>query len=292
MKSNPPDPGLEASQPGGRWGSDLRALRDTPADVCRELQRVGGRCDSIGRRIYWLETTGSTNDVAARLAQSGAEEGTTVVAETQTSGRGRHGRVWFSPPGAGLYVSVILRPSRSLAGDAHVSLLTLAAGVAIAEAVRAVTGLPIEIKWPNDVVVGKRKLAGVLAEATAQSGELQFIVLGFGVNLQAAAYPDDLAERVTSIEAETSRPAVRALVLAEILAAISERYADLRAERFDAILSAWRRLASSLRSAPVEFDSPGGIVRGLAEDIDERGALLVRVGRKVERVVAGEVRWM
>ena len=156
----------------------------------------------------------------------------------------------------------------------------------------AVTGLPVEIKWPNDVVVGRRKLAGILAEATAQGGELQFIVLGFGVNLQSAAYPADLAARVTSIEAETNRPADRALVLAEILAAISERYADLQAERFDVILSAWRRLASSLRSAPVEWDSPDGIVRGLAEDIDESGALLVRVGGKVERVVAGEVRWM
>ncbi len=277
----------------GRLGADLHALRDTPADVCRELERVRERRHSIGRRIHWLETTGSTNDVAARLAQLGAEEGTTVVAETQTSGRGRHGRVWFSPPGAGLYVSVIVRPSKRLAGDGHpVSLLTLAAGVAVAEAVRAVTGLPVEIKWPNDVVVGKRKLAGILAEATAQGAELQFIVLGFGVNLQSAAYPADLAARVTSIEAETSRPADRALVLAEILAAISERYADLQGERFDVILSAWRRLASSLRSAPVEWDSPDGIVRGFAEDIDESGALLVRVGGKVERVVAGEVRWM
>jgi BirA family transcriptional regulator, biotin operon repressor / biotin---[acetyl-CoA-carboxylase] ligase len=270
---------------------DLRGSHDTPPDVCHELERVRERLGSIGRRIHWFETTGSTNDVAASLAQHGADEGTTVVAESQTAGRGRHGRVWFSPPGAGLYVSVVLRP-HAMTGDDPAALLTLAAGVAIADAVQAATGLPAEIKWPNDVIVGGRKLAGILAEAAMQGGVLQFVVLGFGVNLRAAAYPADLAGRVTSIEAETSRPPDRALVLGEILAALSERYADLGAERFDAILSAWRRLAKSLLSARVEWDSPTGVVRGRAEDIDDRGRLLVRVGQNVERVVAGEVRWI
>ena len=247
----------------------------------------------MGRCLHWLASTASTNDVAARLAESGAEEGTTVVADTQTAGRGRHGRAWFSPPGAGLYVSTVVRPGHGVSSDGNpASLLTIASGVAIAEAVRAVTGLPAAIKWPNDVVIGGRKLAGVLAEAAVQGGALQFVVVGLGVNLRTAAYPPELALRATSIEAETSRPADRALVLAEILAAMGERYADLRAGRFDAILSAWRRLAASLPGAHVEWDSPAGIVRGRAQDIDRDGALLVRVGAKVERVVAGEVRWL
>ena len=247
----------------------------------------------MGRRVHWLESTASTNDIAARLAESGAEEGTTVVADTQTAGRGRHGRVWFSPPGAGLYVSVIVRPGTGLDNDGNpATLLTLASGVAIAEAVRAATGLPAEIKWPNDVLTGGRKLAGILAEAAVQAGVLQFVVVGFGVNLQPAAYPPQLVSRVTSIEVETMRPAERGLILAEILAALGERYSDLRAGRFDAILSAWRRLAPSLRGALVEWDSPAGVVRGSAQDIDRHGALLVRVGAKIERVVAGEVRWL
>ncbi len=253
---------------------------------------VAERAGVMGRRIHWLESTASTNDVAARLAESGADEGTTVVAEAQTAGRGRHGRVWLSPPGAGLYVSVIVRPSTGMAGANPASLLTLASGVAIAEAVRTVTGLPAEIKWPNDVLIGGRKLAGILAEAAVQGAALQFVVIGFGVNLQPAAYPPDLASRATSIEAETSRPADRALVLAEILAAMGERYADLRAGRFDAILSAWRRLAASLPGSHVEWDSPAGVLRGRAQDIDRDGALLVRVGEKIERIVAGEVRWL
>jgi BirA family transcriptional regulator, biotin operon repressor / biotin---[acetyl-CoA-carboxylase] ligase len=274
-------------------GDDLRGARPAPADVVHAIAQVADRAGSIGRRLHWLESTGSTNDVAARLAESGAEEGTTVVAEMQTAGRGRHGRIWFSPPGAGLYVSVIVRPGTGLDnGESPAALLTLASGVAIAEAIRAVTGLPAEIKWPNDVLIGGRKLAGILAEAAVQAGMVQFIVVGFGVNLQPAAYPPPLASRVTSIEIETTRPAERALILAAILAALGERYADLRAGRFDAILSAWRQLAPSLQGALVEWDSPAGAVRGVAQDIDRHGALLVRVGGKVERVIAGEVRWV
>ena len=246
----------------------------------------------MSRRVQWLESTASTNDVAARLAESGAEEGTIVVAETQTAGRGRHGRVWVSPPGAGLYVSVILRPAMGAATDDHpASLVTLASGVAIAEAVRAVTGLPATIKWPNDVLIGGRKLAGILAEAAVQAGVLQFVVVGFGVNLQRAAFPPQLAPRVTSIEAETSRAPDRGLILAAILAAMEERYDDLRDGRFDAILTAWRQLATSLPNARVEWDSPAGVVRGRALDIDRYGALLVNVGGKIERVVSREVRW-
>jgi BirA family transcriptional regulator, biotin operon repressor / biotin---[acetyl-CoA-carboxylase] ligase len=270
----------------------LRRQQDVPVDVAREIARVAARAGSMGRQVHWFESTASTNDVAARLAESGAEEGTIVVAEQQTAGRGRHGRVWFSPPGAGLYVSVIVRPASDESTDQNpAALLTLASGVAIAEAVRAVTGLPAEIKWPNDVLIGGRKLAGVLAEAAVQAGALQFVVIGFGLNLQPAAYPPELAPRVTSIEAETSRPADRAVVLAEILAAMGERCADLRAGRFDVILSAWRRLAPSLPGARVEWDSPAGVVRGRAEDIDRHGALLVRVDERIERLIAGEVRW-
>ena len=256
------------------------------------MAHIAARAGPLGRRIRWLESTDSTNDVAARLAESGAEEGTMVVAEMQTAGRGRHGRAWFSPPGAGLYASMILRPASD--APAHASpaaLLTLASGVAIAEAVRVATGLPARIKWPNDVLIGGRKVAGILAEAVMQGGALQFVVLGFGVNLREASYPPDIASRATSIEAETTRRPDRALILAEIVARMGERYADLRAGRFDAILGAWRTLAS-LSGAPIEWDSPSGVVRGRAEDIDRDGALLVRIDARLERIVAGEVRWL
>jgi BirA family biotin operon repressor/biotin-[acetyl-CoA-carboxylase] ligase len=279
----------------------LLASRDVPADVRAELVRLAPRLGHFAQRIYWLETAASTNDVAAHLADLGAEEGTIVVAEAQTAGRGRMGRVWFSPPGAGLYVSIVLRPlpapRASAAQGLDVvqtpsALLTLAAGVALAEAVQASTGLAVEIKWPNDLLAGKRKLAGILAEAAAQGGALHFVVLGCGLNLRSAAYPPELAERVTSIEAEVDRPADRALILAEILAALAARYADLQGGRFDAILGAWRERAPSLPGSLVEWDSPRGVQRGRAEDIDQTGALLVRTNGRTERLIAGEVRWI
>lgn len=282
MKSNLPD--------------DLRASHDLPPDVRVELSRRALELGPVGRRTHWLDVASSTNDIAARLADLGAEEGTMVVAESQTSGRGRMGRVWFSPAGAGLYVSIVLRPVPVAAGVGAArdpsSLLTLAAGVALAEGVRASTGLQAEVKWPNDLVVGKRKLAGILAEAAAQGGTLQFIVLGFGLNLRPAAYPPELAERATSIEAELDRPADRAVILTDILSALAARYADLQQGRFDAILSAWRRYAGSLRGSLVEWDSPRGVQRGRAEDIDGTGALLVRADGRTERLIAGEVRWI
>ena len=263
------------------------ASLDMPPDVRAELSRVQPRLHGLARRVYWLETAGSTNDIAARLAEVGAEEGTLVVAEAQTAGRGRMGRVWHSPAGAGLYVSVILKPAFPTA------LLTLGIGVALAEGVQAATGLPAEIKWPNDLLVAGRKLAGILAEAaSAQGSGLRFVVLGCGVNLRPAAYPPELRDRVTSIEAETNRPADRAVILAEILAAAASRYGDLQHGRFDAILSAWRARAPSLRGSAVEWDSAGSVIRGRAEDIDETGALLVRTGGRIQRVIAGELRWL
>ena len=257
-----------------------------PADVRAELARARGRLGAMASRVYWFRHVGSTNDIAAALADAGAEEGTVIVAEAQSSGRGRHGRVWCSPEGAGLYTSVIFR-SIDVA-----PLLTLASGVAIAEAVRRCTGLPAEIKWPNDVMIGTRKLAGILAEASVISGRLQHVVLGFGVNLQRAAYPAEFASRVTSIEAETARPADRAVILAEIFAQLHEACGHLQALRFNVILNAWRGLAPSLPHALVEWDSPGGVVRGRVSDIDAEGALLVRVDSRIERIVAGEVRWI
>jgi BirA family biotin operon repressor/biotin-[acetyl-CoA-carboxylase] ligase len=271
LRSNPPE--------------EVTSAGDVPDDVRDALAAVAPRRGIFGCSVSWRATTSSTNDIAFNLADAGVSEGTLVVAETQTSGRGRMGRTWHSPPGAGLYVSIVLRPR-----DA--ALITLAAGVALAEGVSASTGLAPTVKWPNDLVIGKRKLAGVLAESAAEGATLRFVILGFGLNLRPAAYPPDLANRVTSIEGELNRPVDRALVLAEILAAMAARYDQLQHGRFDAILTAWRQRATGLRGSPVEWDSAAGVQRGRAADIDDSGALVVNVNGRTERLVAGEVRWL
>ena len=248
----------------------------------------------MAQRLLYFESIGSTSDVAAALASEGAPEGTVVIADAQTSGRGRRGHTWFSPPGAGLYVSVVLTPSRARhEPDRAVSVLTLSAGVALAEAVERVTGLAPGIKWPNDLLVARRKLAGILAEGVAlpSADGLRAVVLGYGINVGTAAFPPDLAARVTSLESELGRAVDRAMLCAESLAALAMRYDDLMTGRFDAILDAWRARSVGSRGAKVEWDAVSGVRSGVTEGIDGMGALLVRTGHSLERIVAGEVRW-
>jgi BirA family transcriptional regulator, biotin operon repressor / biotin---[acetyl-CoA-carboxylase] ligase len=264
-----------------------------PPDFADALSRVDlGR---LGTPTLFFSTIGSTNDVATVLANSGDHEGAVVIAETQTAGRGRRGRVWFSPPGAGLYVSVLLAPARAVrAADRATALLTLAAGVALAEAVERVTGLAPVIKWPNDLLVGRRKLAGILAEGVASQAPvsaLQSVVLGYGLNVRAAAYPVELSERVTSLESELGRQVDRAELCAQSLAALAARYDELLDARFDAILDAWRARSPGSRGVRVSWETPSGTQSGVTIGVDDMGALLVRVGDRTERLVAGEIRW-
>jgi len=266
-----------------------------PADLAAAIDAVTARLPPLTSTPIFFTTIGSTNDVAAILAAAPSGEGTVVIADAQTAGRGRRGHSWFSPPGAGLYVSVVLAPGRAgRAPDRATSLLTLSAGVALTEAIERISGLAPAIKWPNDLLIGRRKLAGILAEAVAgpAAGAVTSVVLGYGINVSAAAYPADLSDRATSLESELGRPIDRAALCAETLAALAARYRDLLDARFDAILDAWRARAPGSRGAAVAWDEPGGARTGTTAGVDEMGALLVRRGDRVERIVAGEVRWL
>lgn len=258
-----------------------------PDDLVDAIARARDRLGPFGEPLLYYDLVGSTNDVAGRLALAGAAEGTVVVSGAQSAGRGRMGRAWFSPAGAGLYVSVILRPDATR----PMALFTLVAGVALAEALRLTTGLPVDIKWPNDLVVERRKLCGILTEGHLAHGTLHHVVVGFGINLRAADYPPDLARRATSIEVELGRPVERGAILAGALTSLAHEYARLRASQFDGILSRWRSLAPSSTGARVEWTAPEGVRSGVTAGIDDDGALRVRVGDRIERITAGEVRW-
>jgi BirA family biotin operon repressor/biotin-[acetyl-CoA-carboxylase] ligase len=242
----------------------------------------------IGPVVLEPEVT-STNDRVAAHAALGAAEGLVVVAETQTAGRGRLGRSWHSPPGSGLYVSVLLRPPADV-----VPLLTLAGGVAIAEALREITGLPVEIKWPNDVLApgGTRKLAGILVEGSAAGGRFDHAVFGYGINVRAAAYPPELRDRATSLEEELGKPVDPAAILDSTLAALDARYDDLLEGRSGAVLERWRALAPGARGRRVRWTATGVTRTGVSAGIDDMGALLVDTGAGQDRVVAGEVTWL
>ena len=247
----------------------------------------------------FFETIGSTNDeAAARSAERSASlsgeraEGLVVTANEQTAGRGRRGHTWFSPPGSGLYVSVVLTPGRSIDPARATTLLTLAAGVALAEGIEQAAGLRVDLKWPNDLQVSRRKLGGILAESSGTGGAADTVVVGYGLNVLATAFPSELGDRATSLESELGRAIDRHQLLAETLAALSRRYEDLLAGRFDAILDAWRRLAPAASGARVTWTTNAGAASGVTAGIDERGGLLVRIGDRVERIVSGEVAWL
>jgi BirA family biotin operon repressor/biotin-[acetyl-CoA-carboxylase] ligase len=220
-------------------------------------------------------------DVAASLVAEGAPHGVVVAAREQTAGRGRRGATWESPPGAGLYFSFIARPTAQ-----QVSLVTLAAGVGVCEAVAKATGLEPLLKWPNDLLVGRRKLAGILAEGHAIGSSEPAIVIGVGVNVLRAAHPPDLAARATSLEEELGRSVDRDTLLNEIVVALDRRLVALSDDPGD-ILRSWRASSPSSVGTRVEWDGRHGVTAG----IDDSGALLVNTSAGVERIIAGHLHW-
>jgi BirA family biotin operon repressor/biotin-[acetyl-CoA-carboxylase] ligase len=264
-----------------------------PLELAAGLQRTRDRRGPIGEPTYYFAETASTNDVAGSLADRGAPEGTTIVAGCQTAGRGRLGRSWHSPPDAGLYVSVVIRSPRAF------PLITLAGGVAVADGIRLATGLPVDIKWPNDVVVAderatarQRKVAGILAEASSDGAGVLHAVLGFGINVHPTAYPPEIADRATSLETELGRVLDRGGVLGETLAVLSMYLTELTSGTRDRLLARWRALAPSATGSRVRWGTGRDRLLGLTNGIDDEGALLVRVAGRTERVIAGEVTWL
>jgi BirA family biotin operon repressor/biotin-[acetyl-CoA-carboxylase] ligase len=240
----------------------------------------------VGQVLHWYEEIGSTNDRAKELAEEGAEHGEVVIAEAQTAGRGRRGRLWVSPARKNLYFSVILRPDLP---PARAPELTLVASVALCDALRQ-AGVQAGIKWPNDLLASERKIAGVLTELAAEADRVHWVVIGAGVNVNAREedFPEELRGEATSVLLERGQAAPRALFAAACLTALEE-WLDRHAEGgFGAVRDAWRERSVTLgREVAVKAD--GREIVGTAEDIDEAGALLVRSRAGVERILAGDV---
>lgn len=259
-------------------------MEPLPLDLADAIERARPRLAPLAAPLLFFSTIGSTNDQAASVGTEGA----VVVADAQTAGRGRRGRTWFSPPGSGLYVSTVLAPARARVDPRRATtLLTLAAGVAIAEGIMASTGLDVDLKWPNDVYASGRKLAGILAEAVRD-----VVVLGYGINLTSSTLPSDLRDRATSLEGQSGRVPDRARVLVETLAALAVRYGDLLAGRFDAILDAWRVRAPAAVGARVRWTAGSNAQSGVTAGVGDDGALLVQTEHGIERIVGGEVQWI
>src|SRR5712691_2660847 len=241
---------------------------------------------TVARQLYLFGQVSSTNAMLKRLAVSGAAEGTVVLAETQTAGRGRMGQPWFSPAGVNLYVSVLFRGSLTLA---QAPVFSLIAGLALADAV-AESGATPAIKWPNDVPVGGRKIGGSLVECVARDGAVEYLILGVGANLNVA--PDALraalgsaADAATSLCAATGRTVDRSAFAAAYLNALETWTRRFRTEGPPAVLAGWRD-RDILTGRRVEIRGHGMPVIGRVAGLDDQGHLIVRGSLGERRVVS------
>jgi BirA family biotin operon repressor/biotin-[acetyl-CoA-carboxylase] ligase len=255
-----------------------------PGEVSRGLDTR-----RIGREVVYFEITDSTNAQARRLAEEGAPEGTVVIADQQTAGRGRLGRFWLSPPGVNLYLSIILRPSFP---PRDATSMTFLSAVAVANAVVAVGPFTPQLKWPNDVLLDGRKVAGLLNEMNAETEQVHYLVLGVGVNLNMAAteFPSDLRTPATSLFAAGGVEVSRRDFTQTLLRQLDALYEQYLRQGFAPIRAAWEQHCNMV-GRMVEVDSPPKRYVGCVSGIDESGALLVDLpGGVRERVLAGDVR--
>lgn len=240
-----------------------------------------------GRPVVYYDELASTNLRAKLDAENGAQEGTLVVADMQTAGRGRKGKGWCSPAGTNVYFTLILKPDY----DAElVSMVTLAMGLAVAEGIRTTCGVDARIKWPNDIVAGGRKLCGILAEMSAEREFVHYVVIGAGINVGEQEFPPEIAQNATSLWQECGRQVSRSQLIANVMKAFEERYEVLRRDgSLAGLMDDYNGLLVN-SGRQVRVLDPQGEFCGIARGIDEKGQLLVeRQDGAVTAVYAGEV---
>ena len=257
----------------------------TPSEIKPNL-----KTEWLGKTIHHFHTLDSTNSKAYQLALNGAEEGEVVIAESQEKGRGRLGRHWSSPPFLNLYLSAILRPKIS---PHQASLVTLMAAVATADAIQKFSGLLPLIKWPNDILLRDRKVAGLLNEIHSEMDRIHFVILGIGVNLNMdkKMFPKEIRAVATSLKIEMGQAISRKVFLQSLLQELEKWYTIFMKEGSAFILKAWRDRAH-VKGRPVKVTSFGETLVGMAIDVDSDGALILETTRgKRKRVVAGDVEY-
>jgi BirA family transcriptional regulator, biotin operon repressor / biotin---[acetyl-CoA-carboxylase] ligase len=224
----------------------------------------------FGADIHYYPQVGSTNDILRDLADQGGLEGTLVITDEQVQGRGRMGRTWSAPAGTSLLMSLLFRPQLKPM-DAH--RLVMVAGLAAAQACESITGLQVDVKWPNDLQIKGKKLAGILPESAIEGSALKWVIIGMGINVnQRFPAQDPLAERATSLAAAGGQPVDRAELLAQIMSGIEAWNGRLRST---ALSDAWRDRCTTLGKR-VEIMTAQGVLVGIADNIDDNGALWLR----------------
>ena len=272
-----------------RTGLGYRLTAAPDALTEREIRRFLGQGGILGRELHCLDTIDSTNSYAKRIAMTGAPEGTVVIANDQTAGRGRMGRQFQSPRDKGIYLSVLLRPEME---PQRLMPVTAMAGVAVCDAVEKVCGVRPGLKWPNDPVIGNRKLCGILTEMSleGETGRVQYLVLGIGINVgqEAEDFSPDVAAIATSLSAYLGRPVSRPELAAALIHELEWLYETLKAGDLSEYLEAYRRDCVNLGKTVQLLGEEREVVT--AVDIDGEVGLVVRTGDGAEKTVrSGEV---
>lgn len=264
-------------------------LLSVPDRLCADdLLALAAENQVVGRDIRVFEETNSTNDVVDKLARDGVKEGVVVFAEAQSKGRGRLGRKWMSPAQKGLWFSVLLRPQLH---PQAATQLTVAAATALCRAIREQTDLSPEIKWPNDILIAGRKVAGILTELNAELDHIKHITLGIGidVNLAAGDFPADLRKIATSLKIEAGRTISRTDLAASLLRELDRDYRRIRERQFPQIADEWEAQCGTVGRRVTLHLGPR-ILCGRAESLDDDGALLLRTDHgHLERIIGGDL---
>ena len=239
----------------------------------------------FGKTIYAFDSIDSTNTKAKAFALDGAEEGTLVIAEEQTAGKGRHGRIWLSENGKNLTFSVLLRPVIPVE---RIGIISLFAGLAVAEAIENAIGIPPECKWPNDVLLNGKKVCGILSETVIQQNRLSSIVVGIGINVNQSQFAAEISDTGASLLLATGKTVNRLQLLSLTLERLEYWYHKISSGAFLEIVNRWK-LFCTMDGRTISVDRLGhtitGIVRGFAED----GGLLLQVDDKELKFLSGDV---
>ncbi len=283
-----------------RHGYDITALKKNgyilhsspdlllPAEI-----KAGLKNKIFCSKIYYFPSIDSTNNFAKKMAQAGVPEGIVVLAETQTQGKGRLGRTWFSPAGGSICFSLVLRPEVL---PVYAQRITLLAGVAVAVAIKKVCGAEVRLKWPNDLVIASKgtwlKVGGILTEMGAESDRINYLVTGIGlnVNLDKNSFPAELRSKVTSLKAQDPEnlPVVRVKLLQQVLMELEQYYQRFLKGEWEKIIHEYKSL-DMLTGKTIKIKQGNEILAGKVMEIDADGRLVLKAKNKVIRVIAGEV---
>jgi BirA family biotin operon repressor/biotin-[acetyl-CoA-carboxylase] ligase len=276
-------------------GYVLEAVRKRGYRITHKPDKISGneiqlglKTEFMGRHIHFEEVISSTQKIAHTLAGNGAEEGTIVVADQQTSGRGRLARAWYSPKQTGIWMSMILRPKIPINKTPQLTLLT---AVALIQAIEEVTGLTPEIKWPNDILINGKKIVGILTELQAEADRVHSVIIGVGMNVNHTLdqFPEELQAIATSIAAETGEQADRAQIIQAIMMNFEKLYTSYLVHGFKPVKLLWESYAISLNKNLIARTLQGTI-RGRAIGIDDEGVLLLETTEgNIEKIYSADI---